>query len=57
MADKEDTLNSSETFTSMFCKSAGVTSENGAIEMKQCAESNGSKVVLDAEPPTIPKRR
>lgn len=57
MADKQDKPNSSQMLSSMLCKSAGITDESGDIETKQCAESNNNKVILDTEPPTIPKRR
>ncbi|XP_076437357.1 alkyldihydroxyacetonephosphate synthase, peroxisomal-like [Babylonia areolata] len=41
----------------MSCKTSSTCSERKGLEMKQCAESDNGKVVLEQEPPTIPKRR
>ena len=57
MADETDRKRASEPSTDMFYKIASGTSNKNDVKAQDCADTNDSKIVLDAEPPTIPKRR
>ncbi|KAK7468162.1 hypothetical protein BaRGS_00036626 [Batillaria attramentaria] len=57
MAGKETTPGQPNMFGGMSSGEEGEDRRMHSLTTNMCAESNGNKVILDPEPPTIPKRR